>query len=138
MNSAENDQSAHIQWTLFGFEPQKQKKPTGRLVAQKPVTARAGWDLEPHVCKHCFGRIASKALTGGLIEYQCTNCGVSSKAIEPSMLCACGIKLHVAEDGKRVGAATRDAGIRCMANPKKSPSFPAEYVAAYVDQKAKK
>lgn len=135
MRSAKSDDYAHIQGTLFDFQPEKQKKPTSRLVLKAPLVAGEGWVLEPHVCRHCFGRIASKPLAGGLIEYQCTNCGESSKAIEPSLLCACGIKMHTSVEGKRVGPATKDAGIRCIPNPKKSPSFPAAYVAAYVDPK---
>jgi hypothetical protein len=126
---------AQVQWTLFDWEPQKQKKPTGRSVQIRSTKTVDGWELEPHVCRHCFGRICSRQIPGDLVEYQCTNCGAQSKAIEPSMLCACGIKLHTSAEGKRVGPANRDAGIRCIANPKKSPQFPAEYVATYVNPK---
>lgn len=133
------DENAPKNWTLFGFEPEKLKKhPTKQPQVRMAISD--GWQLEPHVCKNCFGRLASvgDSSSGNAIRYRCTNCGDEGLGRASSVICACGIKLHQSVDGKRVGPATRDAGIRCIANPKKSPDFPAEYVAAYVDQRAAK
>jgi hypothetical protein len=132
-----NDQNiAHAQRTLFDFVPEKLKKirQTDRLAKPSPAAYNA-WVLEPHVCHTCFGRIASMLSPDGVTRYRCTNCGHEGIGKQASCVCACGIKLHSSLEGKRVGPANRDAGIRCIANPKRSPTFPAEYVATHVGTK---
>lgn len=52
--------------------------------------------------------------------YRCSNCGLEQEGRTEAAICCCGIKL-------KTGA---DAGIRCQANPSKSPEFPSEIVAA--------
>lgn len=87
-------------------------------------------ELEPHICRHCFGRIVSheiflsdKSLAR---EYTCTNCGATERGKAASVLCCCGIKLNPVNPG---GQAT-DAGIRCHPNPNPKPDFPALFVAS--------
>ncbi len=127
--------NAPTQGMLFGFAPEKQKKMTSRLV-KKQAPNQDGWQLEPHVCSCCFGRIAS-ITTDGATRYRCTNCGKDGIGNDSAVVCACGIKLHSMTEGKRVGPANRDAGIRCIKNPKQSPEFPSEYVAAYIGKGSK-
>lgn len=97
----------------------------GRLPPKKPARAHetqgVTWTLEPHVCRHCFGRLVS---SGAL--YACTNCGAEAVGDAPDVLCACGtvIRRHGA------GAPPVNAGLRCQPNPSPSPEFPSLFVAA--------
>lgn len=88
------------------------------------------WRLEPHVCRHCFARIASAKAGHGRL-YRCTNCGLEGESGRPSVVCACGIKLRKARADGRSGEAVIDAGVRCHPNPDPSPANPALYVASY-------
>lgn len=85
------------------------------------------WRLEPHVCRACFGRVASRELDdeGMAREYVCTNCGLSAEGARVSVICACGTKL---KSGK---SAQKDAGLRCHENRARSPEFPALYAASF-------
>lgn len=88
--------------------------------------AREEWRLEAHVCRVCFGRIASReADDDGKRLYRCANCGLEAEGHKPSALCACGAKLR---KGKNQWV---DAGLRCHPNQQKSPEFPAEIVASF-------
>lgn len=84
------------------------------------------WRLEPHVCRVCFSRVASRAHGDDDRLYQCTNCGLEAHGNKASVICACGSKLR---KGKSAGYV--DAGLRCHANTSQSPEFPAQYVASY-------
>jgi hypothetical protein len=86
-----------------------------------------GWRLEPHVCRCCFGRIASQAIDGDedRRQYVCTNCGLQSDGQRVSVLCACGMKIRKGK-GKHV-----DAGLRCHENQSRTMEFPAMFVASY-------
>jgi hypothetical protein len=100
---------------------------TNQLVIKKtraraPAVADAALTLEPHVCRHCFGRLASVPLGATSRRYTCTNCGASESGTDATVLCACGLSV------KRSGA-TVDAGLRCQPNPSPSPAFPSLYVA---------
>lgn len=90
------------------------------------------WRLEPHVCRACFSRIASRPADGDEDDagrvYQCTNCGLEAEGTKPSVLCACGTKLR---KGGKSSAALVDAGLRCHANQDVRPDFPSLYVASY-------
>lgn len=88
------------------------------------------WRLEPHVCRHCFARIASAKTEHGRL-YRCTNCGLEGEGGKPGVVCACGIKLRKARADGRSGEAMIDAGVRCHPNPDPSPSNPSLYVASY-------
>jgi len=88
--------------------------------------AAASWALEPHVCRHCFGRLASTDAGEGRRRYQCTNCGAEAVGLSPDVLCSCGLKLrHHGPGGGLV-----DAGLRCQPNPSPTPDFPSLFVAA--------
>jgi len=89
------------------------------------MKAREEWRLEPHVCRACFGRIASKPVDDDDRRlYQCTHCGLEAEGHKASVLCACGTKIR---KGK---SAHVDAGLRCHENKAKSVEFPALYVAS--------
>lgn len=104
-----------------------QVSPNGQGAAR---TRESGWRLEPHCCAACFGRIASMPVDGGRL-YQCTNCGVEAVGHKPDVVCACGTKLRRYKGDGRSAVTLQDAGIRCHANRRVSPEFPALYVASY-------
>ena len=84
-----------------------------------------GWTLEAHCCSICFGRLVSKRPAGtdhdppGTLLYRCVNCGLEIAGHTPAVICACGFKVK--------GRA--NLGLRCAANPQKTPGFPAEIIA---------
>lgn len=83
------------------------------------------WSLEPHVCRACFGRVASRrADNGDRRLFVCTHCGAEAEGARVSALCACGTRLL------RGKGATVDAGLRCHENRARSMEFPAQYVAS--------
>jgi hypothetical protein len=100
-----------------------------KAVAKKRARAPADgatWALEPHVCRHCFGRLASALVPDGRRRYHCTNCGAEALGDAPDVLCSCGLKLR----NHGPGAGQVDAGLRCQPNPSPSPDFPSLFVAA--------
>lgn len=88
--------------------------------------SRDEWRLEPHVCRVCFARIASRVSDEDedLRLYVCTNCGLEAEGRKASVICACGAKMP-----KGKGRAV-DAGLRCHENRARSPEFPSLYVAS--------
>lgn len=98
------------------------------------------WELEPHICRKCFGRIVSRVVPGSvpgaeLRVYQCSNCGLEAQHTHADALCCCGIKIKKAgRNGTKSGAMV-DAGVRCIPNPERSPMFPSEFVASEVVRK---
>lgn len=118
----------------MGLCDQGHKHQTATPVALKKVGDH--YRLEPHICRHCFGRIGSTELVtaggdGHARQYTCTNCGASSKGPDASVLCCCGIKLRKPGDDGKPGPEMVDAGIRCHENENVRPDFPALYVASY-------
>lgn len=117
---------------LAGFEPpaggfpQNPKKSRTRV---KGPSSLGVLTLEPHVCRHCFGRLASEALAGTRRRFECTNCGASATGSKSDVLCACGLQLR--HHGPNRG--TVDAGIRCRANPSPTPEFPSLFVAGQIE-----
>lgn len=87
--------------------------------------------LEPHVCRSCFGRVASEPHQAGERRYFCTNCGLEAIGQKPSVICSCGMKLRKVRGDGRTSVALVDAGLRCHENKRVSPEFPALYVASY-------
>jgi hypothetical protein len=84
--------------------------------------------LEPHICRVCFGRLVSMALPGEASRiFRCTNCGAVAKGIGAKALCVCGIV--TGDKGE-----FRDAGIRCVVNPKQTPENPSEILAKEIDR----
>lgn len=102
--------------------------PAAKKMRVRAPDADAGWLLEPHVCRHCFGRLVSKAdgARPGAWRFLCTNCGAEEVGAAPAVLCACGIQLR----NHGPGPDLVDAGLRCQPNPEPSPDFPSLYVAA--------
>ncbi len=95
------------------------------------------WTLEDHICRHCFARVLSRPIAGGDLRlYRCSNCGEEAQHINADALCCCGIKIRkVGRNGSKAGAVMVDAGVRCIPNPERSPSFPGEIVASEVARK---
>lgn len=92
---------------------------TPRARASSTDGSEFEWRLEPHACRVCFGRLVSRRpVAGGPRIYRCTNCGMEIPGARASVLCCCGMKL----------ATGRDAGLRCIRNPKRTPECPSEIV----------
>lgn len=87
--------------------------------------------LEPHVCRSCFGRVASMNIARGMKRYLCTNCGLSAEGFSVSVVCSCGIKLHKSRGDGRGSGVMVDAGVRCHENKNRTPEFPSLYVASF-------
>lgn len=102
----------------------KATKKRARASVTAPNTG-VTWVLEPHVCRHCFGRLASRR-DGAQTRYECTNCGADATGRAPDVLCACGLALR----NHSPAGGTLDAGLRCQPNPAPSPDFPSRFVAA--------
>ena len=95
----------------------------------------SSWRLEPHCCRVCFGRIASKPVEGGR-HFECTNCGTHAVGAKADVVCACGTKLRKYKGDGRTAVTLQDAGIRCHPNRRVSPEFPALYVASFAGAQA--
>lgn len=104
-----------------------------RVALKKDVSEH--YRLEPHICRTCFGRIASTETfgEGGSITrlFTCTNCGASAQGSEASVMCCCGIRLRKPLENGKPGPEQVDAGIRCHENDNARPDFPALYVASH-------
>jgi hypothetical protein len=74
------------------------------------------WHLEPHLSHCCSARVLSCA-DGVSSLYRCSSCGTEARGNTPAVLCSCGAT---------VGTSKRDAGLRCMSNPKPTPARPSE------------
>lgn len=77
------------------------------------------WELAPHICRVCFGRVVQRTTFDRRKVYRCSNCETEAEGPGAQVLCCCGIKL-------RNG---RDAGVRCIENPRRTPENPARVVA---------
>jgi hypothetical protein len=72
------------------------------------------WNITNHVCAACLGRVLS---SDDGMTCRCSNCGLEKTRIKD--LCCCGMRLK----------SNRDAGIRCVTNPNRTPEMPAEIIA---------
>lgn len=79
------------------------------------------FSLEPHVCRHCFGRLLSTT-EGDARRYVCSNCGACASGTSPAVLCACGMTLK--------GKGPAGPLLACAPNPSPTPEFPSLFVAA--------
>lgn len=80
------------------------------------------WEITPHVCMACFGRVLQRALPasgGGERMFRCADCGVEGSGATPAVICTCGFRVK--------GRATM--GLKCAQNTQKTPEFPAEIIA---------
>jgi hypothetical protein len=80
------------------------------------------WELSPHVCRICFARVLQRTTFDRRKVYRCSSCETEAEGPGPQVLCCCGIKVR----------GTRDAGVRCVPNPRRTPENPAQYVAEQV------
>lgn len=102
---------------------------------KKGMLPEQQWVLEPHICRKCFGRLVSMAVGADIRLYRCTNCGSEAEHTDAAAVCCCGIKIRrPGRNGSKTPSLV-DAGIRCIPNPDRSPSFPSEYVASEVVRK---
>jgi hypothetical protein len=76
--------------------------------------------LEPHVCRHCFGRLLSSP-HGGARRYVCANCGATEVGASADVLCCCGVRLK--------GRGPVGALLTCSPNPNPTAEFPSQIVA---------
>lgn len=113
---------------VYDFEAEKR----AREAKSGQTTQDYAWHLEPHVCRHCFGRMASRALSETQHEFLCTNCMALTVAESAVDACCCGLKIRKRNGTGRSGGPMVDAGVRCIPNPEKSPAFPSAYVASEV------
>jgi len=75
--------------------------------------------LTDHVCLACFGRVLESAPLGTPRVFRCADCGIEAPAKGSTPpICACNARL-----------GSRDAGIRCVANPRPRPELPSEILA---------
>ena len=102
-----------------------------RELETQPIDFKDGLKLEPHVCRSCFGRIASKKNENGTKHYLCTSCGLAADGHHARVVCSCGMKLRKSKSDGCSSYTMVDAGIRCHENRHRTPEFPAEYVASF-------
>lgn len=76
------------------------------------------WSLEPHACRHCFGRVLSRTAEDGTPVFRCSNCGAEGRGAAKAV-CACGMTLR----------SGKSAGLRCVINNNKTAELPSEVVA---------
>jgi DNA-directed RNA polymerase subunit RPC12/RpoP len=83
------------------------------------------WSITEHVCVSCMGRVLERPLldvkgmpAGRERVYRCADCGLERDGYTPAVICTCGLKLK-----------GRTIGMRCEANPDKTPEFSAEIIA---------
>lgn len=113
----------------------------GVLADGSAAKKNEAWNLEPHICRKCFGRLVSRVVPGSvpgaeLRVYQCTNCGAEAQHTNADAICCCGIKIKRAgRNGTKASSTLVDAGVRCIPNPEISPMFPSQYVASEVVRK---
>lgn len=81
------------------------------------------WTITRHICRACMGRVLKRETFEGKRLYRCSNCGIEREGLGESALCCCGMKL---------GRAQRDAGVRCIENPLRTPECMSEVVATQV------
>lgn len=78
------------------------------------------WVLAPHICRVCFGRVLQLSTFDRRRKvYRCSSCETEAEGDGAQVLCCCGIKVR----------GNRDAGIRCTANPRRTPENPAQIIA---------
>jgi hypothetical protein len=83
------------------------------------------YQIEPHVCAACMGRVLSRALQDldGVAAtsrlYRCAECGIEKVGTSSAIICACGFKVK----------GRTNLGLRCEPNTGKSTEFPAEIIA---------
>jgi ribosomal protein L37AE/L43A len=83
-------------------------------VAMKRRRSAPGWQLAPHCCKFCFGRVLSRSVSGVVIEVRCAECGEHAQG-PAEEICACG-------------ADCGDIGfvLKCVRNPNVTKENPHE------------
>jgi hypothetical protein len=93
-------------------------------VALKKRRSAPGWQLAPHCCKSCFGRVLSRSVSGVVIEVRCAECGEHAQG-PVDEICACG-------------ADCGDVGyvLKCVRNPNVTKENPHEVLIREVIREA--
>lgn len=81
------------------------------------------WVIADHICRVCLARVLVRQTWDRRKVYRCSNCETEAEGEGPQVLCCCGMKMR----------AGRDLGVRCVANPRRTPENPARIVAMQVD-----
>ena len=87
--------------------------------------SEATWDITPHVCSACLGRVL-RAQGSGL--YRCSSCDVET-ADGPAGICGCGIA--VGPIAMRAGLA--GSRFHCGPNPRRGADSPAQISILFGD-----
>jgi hypothetical protein len=82
------------------------------------------WELADHICRVCFARVLKRTTFDHRKIYRCSNCETEQEGPGAHVLCCCGIKVR----------GNRDAGIRCVPNPRRTPENPAQIIAEQLSQ----
>ena len=89
-------------------------------MAGNPKAEDFEWRLTAHICRACLGRVLTRSTFDHKRIYRCSNCGCEREGRTETALCCCGIAF---------GKVRRDAGIRCVPNPLRTPECMSEVVA---------
>ena len=82
------------------------------------------WELTPHCCSQCLGRVLVRPANGEAKIYRCADCGatgIGRQGLSHPPICMCGSRI-----GKK---GIYDAHIRCVANDDPGPERPWEIIA---------
>jgi hypothetical protein len=82
------------------------------------------WEITPHACGVCLGRILVRPANGQARAYRCADCsatGIGRQGQRHPPICACS-----RGTGKR---GIYDARLRCVANDNPGPESPWEIIA---------
>ena len=70
------------------------------------------WELSPHACRFCFGRVLQRTKRGKVVEVVCAECHKTAPG-GPTAICCCGA------DCGALGQA-----LECFSNPERSEANP--------------
>jgi len=73
---------------------------------------RRRWELTPHACRFCFGRVLQRSKRGEVVEVLCAECHKMASG-GPFAICCCGA------DCGALGQA-----LECFSNPERSEANP--------------
>ncbi len=93
------------------------------MTTQLKDEAPLRWLVTDHICRICFSRVLTRTTFDHRKIFRCANCDTEVPGDNVTALCCCGMKLK----------GSKDAGVRCVANPDRSPLNPAVIVAQQVD-----
>jgi hypothetical protein len=102
------------QLDLFAEDDDQQPEKHLAAVVTRKSRAGAGWQLAPHACRFCFGRVLQRTAGGVVVQVRCAECGAGAMG-SVDQICACG-------------AGCGDIGyvLKCVRNPQVTKENPHE------------